>query len=141
MLKLLVPADGSESATRAIDHLMKIAPWFKDPVEIHLLNVQHPLPGDAGRFLSSEQLRDFHREEGLKALEPVCARLDAAAVQYVVHIGVGDPAEVIVQYAREKLCDEIVMGCRGLGSFASLFLGSVATEVIRSAQVPVLVVK
>lgn len=141
MLKLLVPADGSESSTRAVEHLTKIIGWFKDPVEVHLLNVQHPLTGDVGRFLDSEQVRDFHRDEGHKALESARAILDGAGIGYVYHIGVGNPAEVIVQYAREKRCDEIVMGCRGLGSFASLFMGSVATEVIRNAEAPVLVVK
>ena len=36
--------------------------------------------------------------------------------------------------------DEIVMGTRGLGGLAGLLLGSVATEVIREAKVPVTLV-
>ena len=141
MIKILLPVDGSESSTRAAGHLAKIIGWYKGPVEIHLLNVQHPLSGDVGRFLDSEQVRDFHREEGMKALASARALLDEAGIAYAAHIGVGTAAGVITQYAREKQCDQIVMGCRGYGSFASLFMGSVATEVIRSSEAPVLVVK
>jgi nucleotide-binding universal stress UspA family protein len=141
MLKILVPVDGSESSARAVGHLVKIVAWYKDPPEIHLLNVQHPLSGDVGRFLDSGQVRDFHREEGMKALESARTLLDGAGIAYVIHIGVGTAAGIITQYAREKQCDQIVMGCRGYGSFASLFMGSVATEVIRNSEAPVLVVK
>jgi nucleotide-binding universal stress UspA family protein len=141
MLKILIPLDGSESSLRSIDHLIGSLAWYKPPVEIHLLNVQHPLHGEVGMFLDSGQIRDFHREEGLKALEQARQKLDAAGVAYQFHIGVGDPAEVIVQYAREKGCGEIVMGARGLGSLASLLLGSVASKVIQLSEVPVLLVK
>lgn len=141
MLKLLVPVDGSENSVRMIDHLLTRMGWFKGPAEIHLLNVQHPVHGEVGMFLDSGQIRDFHREEGLKALEAVRRKLDGAGLAYQCHIGVGEPAEVIVQYAREKGCGEIVLGARGLGSLASLLLGSVASRVIQLSDVPVLVVK
>ena len=50
-------------------------------------------------------------------------------------------AEVICRYAKEKGCDQIFMGTRGLGSVSSLVLGSVATKVIHLSPVPVLLVK
>lgn len=141
MLKLLVPVDGSESSIRAIDHLLARVDWFKGPVEIHLLNVQHPLHGEVGMFLDSGQIRDFHREEGLKALGAARRKLDGAGIAHEFHIGVGDPAEVILQYAREKDCGEIVMGTRGLGTIASLLLGSVASRIIQTSEVPIVLVK
>jgi nucleotide-binding universal stress UspA family protein len=141
MQKLLVPVDGSENAAHVIDHLATRLTWYKPPVEIHLLNVQHPLHGEVGMFLDSGQIRDFHRDEGLKALEPARQKLDSLGVAYQFHIGLGDPAEVIVQYAREKGCGEIVMGARGFGSLASMLLGSVASKVIQLSEVPVVLVK
>ncbi len=77
----------------------------------------------------------------MAALKPAMQKLDAAGVKYVHHIAVGEPAEVIVKFAKEKGCDEIVMGARGVGSTASLLLGSVATKVIHLTEIPVLLVK
>ncbi|HYE35739.1 universal stress protein [Methylocaldum sp.] len=141
MLKMLVPVDGSENSVRAVDHVLKKVAWYKDPLEIHLLNVQYPLHGEVRMFLDNEKVRSFHHDEGVKALESARKLLDSARVPYVFHIGVGNPAEVIVQYAKEKGCDQIVMSARGLGSVAALLMGSVATKVIHLSEVPVLLVK
>jgi nucleotide-binding universal stress UspA family protein len=141
MLNMLIPVDGSESAIRAVQHLIKMASWYKEALEIHLLNVQYPLHGDVQMFLENEQIRDFHHDEGLKALEQARKALDAAGLTYVFHIGVGEPAEVIADYAGDKGCDQIFMGTRGLGSIVGLLLGSVATKVIHLSDVPVLLVK
>lgn len=143
MLKWLVPVDGSESAVRAVSHMIDKLAWFKDGVEIHLLNVQQPMPygNRVTSVLGQDKVAQYHHEEGLAALQPARAKLDATGIKYVFHIGVGDPAETVVQYAKEKGCDQIVMGTRGLGSAGNLLLGSVATKVIHLAEVPVLLVK
>ena len=141
MPNLLVHVDGSESTLRAIAQLVARIRWYQPPVQVHLLNVQHPLHGDVGRFIDSGQIRDYHRDEGLKTLEPARKALDAAGIPYEFHICLGDPAEVIVQYANEKECSEIVIGARGVGSLASLFLGSVTTKVIQLSDIPILLVK
>lgn len=141
MLKMLVPVDGSESSGRAVDHLIRKLGSYKDAVEIHLLNVQHPVSGDISAFVSHDVIAKFHRDEGMKALVPARQKLDAAKVKYHHHIGVGDEAEVICKYAKEKGVDQIFMGTRGMGGVSNLVLGSVATKVIHLSPVPVLLVK
>ncbi|HEX6829599.1 MAG TPA: universal stress protein [Burkholderiales bacterium] len=141
MLKVLVPVDGSETSLRALEHLIGTLHWLKDAAEIHLINVQYPLHGDVSVFVDKEQIRQFHQDEGLKALAAAREKLDAGGVGYVHHIGIGDPAHVIAHYAREKAIDQIVMGTRGLGAVAGLLLGSVAAKVIHLADAPVLLVK
>lgn len=143
MLKLLVPVDGSESSGRAVDHLIKHLGWFKGGVEIHLLNVQQPIPyGDrVSSVIGHDKLDQYHQEEGMAALKNAMHKLDLAKVKYHHHIGVGGEAEVICQYVKEKGCDQIFMGTRGLGSVSNLVLGSVATKVIHLSPVPVLLVK
>jgi nucleotide-binding universal stress UspA family protein len=142
MAKLLVPVDGSENSLRAVDFVIKKAGWYREPVEIHLLNVQPPIvSGNVTMFISQDQLNDYYQEEGLKALESARRKLEAAKVPYQHHILVGDPAEMIARFARERGCDQILMGTRGLGAIGSLLLGSVATKVIHLADVPVLLVK
>lgn len=48
--------------------------------------------------------------------------------------------ETIVDACKHYECDLIVMGCRGLGAIRGA-LGSVSYGVLRSAEVPVLIVK
>lgn len=141
MLRFLVAVDGSETSGRMIDHLLKKNAWYKEPIEVHLLNVQHPLHGDVTTFVDKEQIQQYHHDEGIKALADARAKLDAAGVRYVFHIGVGEPAQVIAHYARERQCDQIVMGSHGLGPVTSLVLGSVTTKVMHLTDLPVLIVK
>ena len=140
MLKVLVPADGSDASQRAVDHLIG-TPQYKDDAEIHLINVQPPLPGRAAAAVGHTNVEDYHREEGLKALKVVQERLNAAGVKYHCHIAVGDPAKVIVHYAKEHGIDQVVMGTHGRGAVASALMGSVARQVLASSPVPVVLVK
>ncbi|MBM3345573.1 MAG: universal stress protein [Betaproteobacteria bacterium] len=142
MLKWLVAIDGSENADRAIDHVIKLAGMYREPLEIHLLNVQLPLAGvNVKLFVAREDLNAYYHDEGTAALKGARERLDAAGIGYVVHIGVGDPADVIVRYAVDKGCGQIVVGSRGMGALSNLVVGSVASKVIQLARVPVLLVR
>jgi nucleotide-binding universal stress UspA family protein len=143
MFKLLVPVDGSDSSLHAVDHLIAKISLVKLPVEIHLLNVQHPMPygGRVTSVIGHDKVAQYHHDEGMAALQPTRAKLDAAGLKYTFHIGVGDAPETIVQYAKEKGCHQIVMGTRGLGSVSNMIMGSVATKVIHLSDIPVLLVK
>jgi nucleotide-binding universal stress UspA family protein len=54
---------------------------------------------------------------------------------------VGEPAEKIVQYARENGCEQIFMGTHGRGAVSKVLLGSVASKVVALSDVPVVLVK
>ena len=45
------------------------------------------------------------------------------------------------EFAKRLGVDKIIMGTRGLGGLAGLLMGSVATDVIKNAPVPVTLVK
>ena len=139
-LNLLVPVDGSPSAERAVDYAIMLAGWGLSD-QIHLINVQYPLPGAVTTFVGSKAVSGYHHEEGMKALKPTCAKLDAAGIAHQIHIVVGQPAETITAFCEELKCDAIVMGTRGHGKAAGLLLGSVARDVIAKASAPVTVVK
>jgi nucleotide-binding universal stress UspA family protein len=53
----------------------------------------------------------------------------------------GQVAKTIADVAREEGVGQIVMGTRGLGGVQGLLLGSVATQVIHLAEVPVTLIK
>jgi nucleotide-binding universal stress UspA family protein len=143
MLNFVVPVDGSEPSAEAIKQLLKYLGWMKDDVDIHLLNVQPRIP--YGKRVTSVVGRDriarYQQEDGETALKPAKKALDKAGVAYRCSIGIGEPAEVIVQYAIKNGCDQILMGTRGMGSLSGLVLGSIATKVIELSPVPVVLMK
>jgi nucleotide-binding universal stress UspA family protein len=140
MIKVLVPVDGSENALRAVE---KAVAWLRDrgPFELHLLNVQPALGGGVSTFVGSAVVKDFHKEEGEKALAAARALLDKQGIPYKLHITVGPAGESVAGFARKLGCDGIIMGTRGMGKVKGAVLGSVSTDVIRCADVPVTLVK
>jgi nucleotide-binding universal stress UspA family protein len=139
-MNLLIPVDGSPHSQNAVRFALALAQ--KASAEIHLLNVQAGLhSGHAKMFVSDKQLHDYQREQGELALQPARALLDEAKIKYQHHIGVGAPAEIIHAFAKEKHCDQIIMGARGENALTKLILGSVATQVIALAEMPVTLVK
>lgn len=139
MLRVLIPVDGSENSLRAVKFLIRKAPLYKEPLELHLLNVQHPFPGTI-RGVHQEAER-FHHDEDAKALAQARKTLDAAGLKYVYHISVGDSGEVIAHFVKDQKIEQVVTGTRGLGSVANMLLGSVANKVLHLIDVPVLLVK
>lgn len=141
MTDILLPVDGSENALRAVHDLVAKRNMFQPPIELHLLNVQLPIvSGLVKSFISQSQLEDYYRDQGLVALAPARSVLDKAGVPYHHHIGVGGLAKTIVDYAREKQSDIIIMGTHGRGAVRSVLLGSVASHVVHEATIPVLLV-
>ena len=53
----------------------------------------------------------------------------------------GEPADAIVDFARARDADLIVVGSRGLGTLTGAILGSVSRAVVQRADRPVLVAK
>lgn len=142
MRKILVAVDGSENANRAVEYVRQLAQNYREPLEVHVLNVQPPVTfGDIKKFVGQEALNAYYHDEGIKMLAAARKRLDQSGLAHTYHIGVGPVAETIADYAREHGCAQIVMGTRGLSSISSLLLGSVAAKVLHLATVPVTFVK
>jgi nucleotide-binding universal stress UspA family protein len=141
MLKILVPVDGSNTAERAVAHLLKLR-GTEGALDIHLLNVQIPIDsGHARLFVSHDELEDYHRDEGLAALAGARHILDEAGVPCTAHIAVGHVADTILRYATERGFDKILMGSHGRSGLMEMLLGSVASEVLRRSSIPVTLVK
>ena len=141
--RVLLAVDGSENAARAVRHLIALRQNLGKArkIDVHLMNVQRPVSGDVGTFVSGETLQDYYRERSEQAMAPARAMLKEAGLTFREHRRVGDPGPSIAEVAQAEGCDHIVMGARGLGTHTGALLGSVARSTVENADVPVLLVK
>ncbi len=133
--------DGSDTSNEAVAEFIKLLDWYKEEPEIHLLNVQFPQRGNVALFIDKESINLYHQDEGMKGLQAARGLMDQAGIVCQFHITVGNPEEMIIRYAKEINCDQIVIGPRGLGVMKGLLLGSVASKVMQLSTIPVLLIK
>lgn len=139
--KWLVPIDGSETALRSIDWIVKHAADCRESPQILLINVQVTLSNDIGRFINADTLREFHLETGMAALAAARDQLTAAGLAPELHVLVGDPASAITEFADSHGCSQILIGTHGNSGLTGTLLGSVAMKVVHHAHIPVLLIR
>ena len=138
-MKILIAVDGSKPSLKALQALIDHSDWYREPPEVELVTVHLPVPA-VGRVPKS-QLERYYVEEGEARLAPAKKKLDAAGVPYKAHVLVGPVAESIVKHAKDKRCDLIYIGTRGMSAVGAAFIGSTATKVLHISETPVLLVK
>ena len=77
----------------------------------------------------------------MKGLKQARDYLEEKGIAYRHHITVGEVVPMILQFAEEIQCHQIVIGPRGLGVVKGLLLGSVASKLVQLSTVPVLLLK
>ncbi len=107
--------------------------------DIHLLNVQAPVSGYASRFVNSDVIRDYQRDEGERILSGARRALDRTGQPYTAHIRVGEAASTIASVADELRANEIVVGAEG-GVLSSFLTWLLVARIRRYAKVPVVMV-
>jgi nucleotide-binding universal stress UspA family protein len=141
MLKALVPVDGSSASDRAVRHVIALVKG-REPMEVHLLNVQEKADAiELRRFMKAAEIRHSQLAHGAAALTSSKRLLDRAGIPYKTHVLLGNPAEQIARFARRGGFDTIIMGTHGLSGLTAMLMGSVATKVLHHASVPVTLVK
>ena len=126
---------------RALEHALGQLNRQAD-AELHVLNVRTPAVHTfPSKLVPPDLINQELRREGEGLLEQAEAAVRAAGMVCVRHVRIGHPGEEIAACAAEHGCDAIVMGTRGMGAVAGLLLGSVATQVVHVAPVPVTLVK
>jgi nucleotide-binding universal stress UspA family protein len=141
--KALVPVDGSYVALKAAKYALLFAE--KQGWEIVLLNVIEPassaeFAGNAGIRIKAN---GSHQNDGKAVLLKAKEVFEDTDMPVITKLLEGLPSDVIVSEAESGNYEMIIMGSVGLGhgKFQSLFLGSVAEQVIRKVSIPVLLIK
>jgi nucleotide-binding universal stress UspA family protein len=96
---------------------------------------------DISAVMTVEVDRRLAARQSRIALRRAITLCRKAQAKFVTRAEIGASAKTIDRIARDVGAHQIVMGTRGPGSLGNLFLGSVATKVVRLAEVPVTLVK
>lgn len=142
---ILVPLDGSGFAEAALPYALEMAAQFDS--DITLLRVVLP-PRMGEGALSPEsanylvKMRDDVYKEAIDYLQHQKGSLRQQ--NYRVHYQVAESEDVaaeIISAVKGGGVDTVVMCTHGRGGLSRWIFGSVATRVLQSAQVPVLLIR
>jgi nucleotide-binding universal stress UspA family protein len=141
--KILIPLDGSQFAESALDHARAIAK-VSSVEKVILLRVIEPLIVDVKDFIGAERAREaeLKREaDAKKYLHKVAAELKKENIPVETKLVVdGEPAEKILEVAKDEKVDLITMSTHGRSGFQQWVFGSVAHRVLVHCSIPILMV-
>ena len=134
--RILVAVDGSIYSDYAVDQAISMGKTCNST--IFAINVIDLFPE---QMADAPALEEKMSKNARELLEGVKAKIDEENIpcETIVSMG-GNPHEAIVQEAKNKDIDLIVMGTHGRTGLRRMLLGSVAQRVIGHAPCPVLVV-
>jgi len=138
---ILVPTDGSDSSTAAVEQAVAIADDEATTVHfIHVMDVGTEMSAGASGSIAP-QLTETLEDEAESALEEAANRAEAADVSYERLTREGDPHEVIAAYCDDEDVDLVVMGASGRSGLKEHLLGSTTDRVVRTVETSVLIAR
>jgi nucleotide-binding universal stress UspA family protein len=139
---ILVALDGSEHAEHALPAALTLA--RRHDAVLHLIRVYVPLAGVYGEHALryDEALdRELMKRAG-DYLDEVVSRLAAAAgIRASSVLLEGPVTDTISRHAAAVGADLLVMTTQGRGPLARFWLGSVSDELVRQADIPLLLIR
>ena len=136
---LLVPIDFSECADQALDYAIELATVHKARLTLlHVVDTASWADGREEAMLPRSYWQAL--ETGVtEHLERPRQKVVAAGLPVETLMIHGKPFQTIIDTARDKGADLIIMGTHGRTGFTHAILGSVAERVVRLAPCPVLI--
>lgn len=139
----LVPIDGSEQSTKALEYAVSVFPDVETTI-LHAIDPMETRYGE-GQLVHSEA--EYERiqadAEQLLADAEAFARERGATVRSTTAVewGPNRPAAAILDYVDANDVDHVIMGSHGRSGVSRVLLGSVAEAVARRSPAPVTVVR
>jgi len=145
--KILLATDGSASSRKALEFAVEMAARYE--AQLYVLHVisSMQIPVDILEYVSAEDIEDsptsvYLEKVGLKIVrqsEKECKATGCENVHTVVLRG--DPADTIIEFAKEKEVDVVILGSRGFRGIKGKLLGSVSRKVSHAAVCTCIIVK
>lgn len=138
--KILIPLDGSELAKKALDHAEKLAKAFDAEMILFQIVPLLPIYG-APELVTPFVLDEKQREAAERYLTNLVEELKKKGFNATAEVKTGmQVAAEIIDFAKERGVDLIVMSTHGHSGITRWVLGSVAHKVLTRAETPVLLV-
>lgn len=141
---ILIPTDGTEFCERAVRHGIQLAKLLQ--AKVVGLTVTMPIHSALPHALIPKSLAGAIHSETAKAADEKLSVIQALATEAGVAVETlrassDHPWQAIVDTAKDKHCDLIVMASHGRRGVSALVLGSETQKVLTHSPVPVLVVR
>jgi nucleotide-binding universal stress UspA family protein len=136
---ILLPTDGSVEMAKAVEQSFHQATQNNSIIHVvYVVDVRAyvMLPEE-----TQKRVRELLMEEGENAVQFVKQQAEQRDIPIETVILEGIPHEEIIAYSDDEEMDLIVMGTHGQSGDQKRVLGSVAEEVVRRAEIPVLTVR
>ncbi|HET9032541.1 MAG TPA: universal stress protein [Dokdonella sp.] len=141
---ILIPTDGSELSTNAIEKGIKFAAGIGASVtglnvvpNLKLLDYQLQILEE-----TRQTLNEAAKSRSLAILEVLSKAAKAANVECKTEMAVNDrPYRAIIDSAEKNGCDLILMASHGRSGVSAVLLGSETHRVLTHSKIPVLVLR
>ena len=140
-MNILLAADGSPYTKRMLAYVAAHDEWLGTRHRYVVVTAVPGLPPRAASFLEREVVKGFYRDEAEKVFKPIRAFFKQRGIDAEFVSKVGPAADVIAKLVSGGTFDLLLMGSHGHGSVANVAMGSVATKVLASSKVPVLLIR
>ena len=132
---ILLTLDGTPSDRAIIEHVKQLAKLANSR-----LVLLHVADGWAARTYGQDAVSPEIAED-TSYLEKILTEFQSLNIPVQAELAYGDPADQIIKWVEKKGCDLVAMSTHGHRFLADVFLGSTATRVRHSIDVPVLLLK
>ena len=145
--KILLATDGSASSRKALEFAVEMATRYE--AQLYVLHVisSMQIPVEILEYVSAEDIEDsptsvYLEKIGLKIVQQSEKECKATGCENVHTVVLrGDPADTIIEFAKEKGVDAVILGSRGFRGIKGKLLGSVSRKVSHAAECTCIIVK
>ena len=142
---ILTPVDGSELSLEAARHGIELAKLCNAKLTAIMVSPTYrQLHQDGFAVPTAPVIRERWEEQMAERAHKVFDQIrvesgKAGVTCDSVHVFGDAPYEAIIDAAKKKECDVMVMGSHGYGGFKQFILGSETSRVLSHTKIPVLV--
>jgi len=143
--KILVPVDGSDTATRGLEEAIRLAAGSQSTIRlVHIVNpIALAVAYGGSPTLSDDYVAGLHAEGKtvLQQAEALVRQAGLRSESVLLETLNDNTGELLIQQATQSSADLIAMGTHGRRGLGRLVLGSTTEYILRHSNVPMLLVR